>query len=1115
MAPHTEGSSRRHRVLKRVGWGAAFTLLGLLFTLLIAFAAVNTDRGHRWLTGIVNRHFAGELLPGLRLGSLEGTVPFSFTVRGVTVDQPSRGLSAHVEAVHLETELLALARGTLRLSTVEVTNPEVRVGEPKPVPPPPGLEVDDSPSKLAIAVEQLTVSGGRVEVSRADVEVTLAELSAQADVYREASDGVLMVNLHSAAAKVQVAGEESPATASAFFVALPERLNGWLTAQANTTPETRITARVLGPMEALDVWLKATGPKLDRLVVDATLDVPERGWRGTLDLDGDSLSANAAGHGTGGAFDAQLSATASGLGPVQVQGRTLALDGDVKLEAHRAVSGKLSVSGSLDLERASAGEVTVRSLAAQLSAHATPAARTGELTLDVEQPFELNGVGVAPTRLHATSDGRALSASLSTALMAGGDARRPLKAQATLPLADRGLKLDRQEPVSAHVEWSGVSLGALARVAGLDEPLEGRLSLRADAEGTLASPKVDASLRLDRVAAAGRRGLFARAELSAAEHTELELTAGASGDVLLRASGTLEQGLGDVLEPRSAWLDAPLRLQVEVPRTTLARLARLQPSLGELEGHAGANLTVTGTARAPRLEGALRGAAGPPGGQRTPLALDLHGRVDDGASTVDFDGRVAGARVEGSAGSALTPAEVLLGEASGPALWARARAEGLRLAGVSKLAPTLPPLSGTVDARLSVSRVPSAPRVELQLDGTRVAIASRAPGALSLSVKLDGAKLDATGRYTQAKGGAELEARLDRRGQAHARVALTRLDLAGVRRWRPKLPLARDEASGTVTLDGRVAATGRAKSPLARLTGSGQVSGTVIAEGLDVAAYLARPTASPKQQPGAPTAAAGGEVKELVRGLRRGRAFHLERLAVKESRVALIDATSPRRPALDLREVALTVENLASGREAMRGVPVVITARALVEGSGEVVAFATADPFAKPLVATGRAVLKGLELSDVRELLRTYGVVAPEGTFSCYAALHLKGERLDGGIKPIFTDVDIDPAPSASWGEAALAELADFAGDVLGEEGPRGGDRVATIVPIKGELSVVGPQVVPAVLVAMRNAFVVGLTRGFMNLPLKTAAGSQSLFTQAAQALQADEFPKAQPRGGP
>ncbi len=1112
MARRAEDTGLSRRVLRRIGWAAAFTVVGLFAVLLLGYVAVNTGAGHRWLTGGVNRHFAPELLPGSRIGGLDGSVPFSFTVRDITVDQPSRGLSAHVEAAHVTTELLDLVTGTVRLSSVDVENPVVKVGPPQPVPPSPGVGVKEPPSPFEVAVEQLTVTGGRVELARAGLEASLEQVSLRAEGYRDADDGVLTMSVPRFAARVSVAGEQVAASADGFLVAFEDRVNGRITVQAGTEPPSRVTARALGPLEAFDVSIEGQGPHLSRFEAEALVDVPQRRWNAQVDLGGDAVALKASGNGTGTVFDAQLQASAMSLGPVEVNGRQVAADGEVQLEVHREASGKVQADGSLEVQHARYADVTVASLGGELSAAATPAERTGHLRLELDEPFEVNGVAVAPTTARVESDGREVSANLSTALMQAGESMKPLRAEARLPLADEGLALARERPLSAHLEWTDVSTAALSRVLGLEPPVQGRLTVRADAEGTLASPVVNASVSADRVAVAGRRGLFARAQLESGERTRFELRAGAGGDVLVRADGSVEQGLGDALSS-DAWLEAPLSAQLEVPRASLRKLARLQPALGALEGHAWAKVSVTGTAAEPRLSGALRASAGRPGGELAALALDLDGRVEDGSSRLGFDGRLAQAKVSGELGSALTPAELVGGEAGRPNVWARAEVDGLQLRDVSRLSPALPPLEGEVDATLSGSRLFTAPRARVSLDGANVAIASRAPGQLRLSAHVDEASLAANGRYDQAAGGARFEARLDRQGDAHARLSASRLDLGGLRRYRPKLPLARDEVSGTVTVEGTVAASKAGKSPMARLTGTGEVKGTITAEQLDVAAYLARQPRQPSPQKSTPASSRASDTKALVRELRQARAFHLERLAVKDSRVALVDATQPRRPALNLGDVAFTLENLASGREAMRGVPVVVTARAKVEGSGEVVAFATADPFAEPLVATGRATLKQLELSSVRELLRGYGVVASEGTFSCYASLRLEGDRLDGGIKPVFTDVDIDPAPSASWGEAALAELADFAGDVLAREGPEGRGRVASIVPVKGELGVAGPQVVPAMLTALRNAFVVGLSRGFTNLPLDTAESSQSLFTQAAQALQEDRFPKAQPRG--
>jgi hypothetical protein len=219
-----------------------------------------------------------------------------------------------------------------------------------------------------------------------------------------------------------------------------------------------------------------------------------------------------------------------------------------------------------------------------------------------------------------------------------------------------------------------------------------------------------------------------------------------------------------------------------------------------------------------------------------------------------------------------------------------------------------------------------------------------------------------------------------------------------------------------------------------------------------------------------------------------------------------------------LHRMELVAANLATRRDLMQGEPSTLRLDARLQRTGKLTMNATIDPLAKGLSFSAKSALRDLEL---REL---YGVVAPatkmkaeQGKIDVFVDLRARDGVLDGGVKPVLTDVEV-ASVDPGLGARIKAKLADAAVDLLADERKdEHGDHdvVATTIPIKGSIKGADVQVIPAVLGAVRNAFVVGLTSGFGNLPPPTAEKKEGVLQQAWHALKKDEGPpKAEPAAG-
>jgi hypothetical protein len=249
---------------------------------------------------------------------------------------------------------------------------------------------------------------------------------------------------------------------------------------------------------------------------------------------------------------------------------------------------------------------------------------------------------------------------------------------------------------------------------------------------------------------------------------------------------------------------------------------------------------------------------------------------------------------------------------------------------------------------------------------------------------------------------------------------------------------------------------------------------------------------------------------DLTSMLQKQVPFKIDRLEVIDGEVLLAQGKGTEA-SLWLNDVDMVVKNLATRRPLMGGEAATLRLDARVQRSGKLVVDANMDPFAKQLTFSIKAALRDLELREV------YGFMAPatklkaeQGKIDLFSEIHARQGQLTGGVKPVLTDVELASAEEG-LGARIKAALADVSMDIL--EDDRGDhDVAATTIPIKGSLTDPHLQLVPAVLGAVRNAFVVGLSSGFKNLPPPTSGEKEGVLKQAWHSLKKDEGPpKAQP----
>lgn len=256
------------------------------------------------------------------------------------------------------------------------------------------------------------------------------------------------------------------------------------------------------------------------------------------------------------------------------------------------------------------------------------------------------------------------------------------------------------------------------------------------------------------------------------------------------------------------------------------------------------------------------------------------------------------------------------------------------------------------------------------------------------------------------------------------------------------------------------------------------------------------------------------EAPEVGWGLEALAPFRLDRVQVKDGELLWVDASEPERPELWLHRIEGTLENFATRKALSKNEPTVLAARGVLQRSGAVSVFATADPLAKKLTFAGQGRLEGLKLLELATLMGSKSGVAPDqGELDMTVRFQAEDGRVSGGVRPILKNAGMKPAKDGI-GAKLKALLADVSLEIFSDDVP-GRDAVATTIPIRGTLDDPKAQAVPTILGILRNAFVRGLQDGLSGLPPPEAKEKEGVLKQARRALspKRDAQPRAQPTG--
>lgn len=279
--------------------------------------------------------------------------------------------------------------------------------------------------------------------------------------------------------------------------------------------------------------------------------------------------------------------------------------------------------------------------------------------------------------------------------------------------------------------------------------------------------------------------------------------------------------------------------------------------------------------------------------------------------------------------------------------------------------------------------------------------------------------------------------------------------------------------------------------------------GAASIEHADVHLSLA-PSPGPKAKP---PIASPDQLDDLLRTLLP---FRVQRVEVRDSAITLTNLPLAHMPPVRVSHIEMTLENLADREWLNEGLPMTFALRAMLQKTGHLSVFLTANPLAKKLRMAGQAELTGLQLAELSEVAEGQaGVKVTQGVFDVFAQFDVKNDTLTGGVKPLVKHLEVESADDG-FVNGVKAWAVDRGFELLSDRVP-GRHAVATTIPIHGTIKDPKVQILPTVLAVVRNAFVLGLTESFTNTPPPKADEPEGVLKQTKQALTKDEGPKTQP----
>lgn len=204
----------------------------------------------------------------------------------------------------------------------------------------------------------------------------------------------------------------------------------------------------------------------------------------------------------------------------------------------------------------------------------------------------------------------------------------------------------------------------------------------------------------------------------------------------------------------------------------------------------------------------------------------------------------------------------------------------------------------------------------------------------------------------------------------------------------------------------------------------------------------------------------------------------LESLAIHDATVVFLDPRRPHKPALQIHDVQVLVENFTTDRRLSDGLPTMISARGRIGAEGDVSLFATVNPWSDALDFAGRAQITGLHLEQIAGLVEERADIRPtEGTISVFIEFSVREGQITGTAKLYLSNVELKPSDPGfadqlkTWfASGAIQILSSDVGD---------DERMATEIPLTGRLIDPNTSLTDALIGVVVNAFIEAIGVGY------------------------------------
>jgi len=200
-------------------------------------------------------------------------------------------------------------------------------------------------------------------------------------------------------------------------------------------------------------------------------------------------------------------------------------------------------------------------------------------------------------------------------------------------------------------------------------------------------------------------------------------------------------------------------------------------------------------------------------------------------------------------------------------------------------------------------------------------------------------------------------------------------------------------------------------------------------------------------------------------------------LTVQDSRFAYVNKTSNPNYRLFLENIQMTLKNFSN--QFVEG-PASLELRGKFMGSGETKVTGTFRPETKAPDFSVNIAIENTDMVAGTDLFRAYGKFDIQGgLMSFYSEMHVKGDRVEGYVKPLFKNMQVTDRRSDE--EKSLFHKL-YVGVVKGaakllENRPR--EQVATVTDISGPLSSPHADIVQVIIKLLQNAFIRAILPGF------------------------------------